>query len=224
MAPPPGVASNGRPEPGDERQSIVAAMVELVVEQGYRATTVKQVLERAGVRRAGFRRLFAGKRACFLEVYEEMSERFAGRVFAAFESEKEWRDGLRVAAYAAAHWVVEHPREARYATIEMMAAGEFAVERREATMRRFVDLVDAGRGQLAEPESVSRAMAEGVVGGILGMMTRHLHRGSSACPEDFVPDLMFLAVRPYLGHEAAREELSIPPPREPGLEPVAEGT
>ncbi len=224
MASPAGAASNGRPEPRDERQLIVAAMVELVAERGYKATTVKQLLERAGVGRAGFRRLFAGKRACFLEAYEELSGRFSEHVFAAFESEEEWRDGLRAAAYAAASWIDEHPGEARYATIETMAAGEFAVERREATLRRFVDLVDAGRGQLDEPDSVSRAMAEGVVGGILGMLTKNLRRGVRARVEEVVPDLMFLAVRPYLGQEAAREELSIPPPREPGLEPVAEGT
>jgi AcrR family transcriptional regulator len=222
MASPAGVASNGRPEPRDERQLIVAAMVELVAEQGYKATTVKQLLERAGVRQAAFRRLFAGKRACFLETYEELSERFGEHVFAAFEGEREWRDGLRAAAYAAAAWIGEHPREARYAVIETMAAGEFAVERREATLRRFVDLVDAGRRQLDQPDSVSRAMAEGVVGGIVGMLTKNLRRDARVRAEDFVPDLMFLAVRPYLGHEAAREELSIPPPRAPGLEPVAE--
>jgi AcrR family transcriptional regulator len=225
MAPPARVASNGRPEPPDERQRIVAAMVELVAEQGYKATTVKQLLQRAGVRRADFRRLFSGKRACFLEAYGEMSERFASRVFTAFEGEKEWRDGLRAAAYAAARWVGEHPHEARYATIEMMAAGAFAVERREATLRRFVELLDAGREQLDEPDSVSRAMAEGIVGGILGMLTKNLRQGGRrARPEDFVPELMFLAVRPYLGHEAAREELTMPPPAVPGLEPVAEGT
>jgi AcrR family transcriptional regulator len=224
MAPPAGVASNGRPERRDERQLIVAAMVELVAEQGYKATTVKQLLGRAGVRRADFRRLFAGKQACFLEVYEELSERFSQYVFAAFESEQEWRDGLRAAAYAAAGWIGDHPDEARYATIETMAAGEFAVERREATLRRFVDLLDAGRGRLDDPDSVSRAMAEGVVGGILGMLTKNLRRGVRARAEDVVPDLMFLAVRPYLGQEVAREELSIPPPREPGLESVAEGT
>ncbi|HSR95055.1 MAG TPA: TetR/AcrR family transcriptional regulator [Solirubrobacterales bacterium] len=216
-----GVASNGRPGPEDERRRILAAMVELVAEQGYKATTVKQLLERAGVSRAAFRRSFAGKQACFLEAYEEMSERFASRVFAAFESEEEWRDGLRVAAYAAARWVGEHPREARYATIETMAAGELAVERREATLRRFVDLLDAGREQLDEPGSVSAAMAEGIVGGILGMLTKNLRRGVRARPEDFVPELMFLAVRPYLGQRAAREELTIPPPREPAREPVA---
>ncbi|HET7052764.1 MAG TPA: TetR/AcrR family transcriptional regulator [Solirubrobacterales bacterium] len=216
------VASNGRPEPDADRRRIVAAMIELVAEQGYGGTTVKQLLERAGVRRADFRRLFSGKEACFLAVYEEMSESFTGEVFAAFEREEEWREGLRAAAYAAARWVGEHPREARYATVETMMAGEFAVARREATLRRFVDLIDAGREQAEDPEPASRAMAEGVVGGILGMLSKNLRRGTRARPEDFVPELMFLAVRPYLGIEVAREELSIPTPPEPAREPVAE--
>jgi len=224
MAPPARATSNGRPESGDERQRIVAAMVELVAEQGYKATTIKQLLRRAGVSRADFRRSFAGKQACFLEAYDEMSERFVALVFAAFESEKEWRDGLRVAAYAAGRWIGEHPHEARYVVIEMVSAGEFAQTRRDETLRGFVDLIDAGRRQLDRPDSVSRAMAEGAVGGILGMLARQLRRGVPARPEDFVPDLMFVAVRPYLGNEAAREELSIPPPAVPGLEPVGEGT
>jgi AcrR family transcriptional regulator len=224
MAPRAAVASNGRPELREERQRIVAAMVELIAEQGYKATTVKQLLERAGVTRADFRRSFAGKRACFLAAYEELSKRFSRHVFAAFEGEEEWRDGLRAAAYAAADWIAEHPLEARYAVIEMVAAGEFAQERREATLRGFVDLIDAGREQLDKPDSVSRAMADGVVGGILGILTKTLRRGARVSAGDIVPDLMFVAVRPYLGHEVAREELSISPPRESGPEPVAEGT
>ncbi len=214
--------SNGRPDFAERRQRIVTAMIELVVKQGYGATTVEQLLKRAKVSRASFRRLFGGKQACFLAVYEEIEESFTGEVFTAFEGVEGWRDGLRTAAYAAASWVGTHPREARYATIEMMAAGEFAVERHEATLSRFVDLVDAGREQLEEPESVSRAMAEGAIGGIIGPLSRHLRRGTRARPEDFVPQLMFLAVRPYLGIEAAREELSIPPPPEPGRELVVE--
>jgi AcrR family transcriptional regulator len=215
-------SANGRPEPDAERRRRIShAMIELAIERGYRATTVRQLLERAGVSRADFRRLFGGKRACFLAVYEEIDESFTGEVLAAFEREEAWRDGLRAAAYAAARWVGEHPREARYATVETMMAGEFAVARREATLQRFVDLIDAGREQLEQPDAVSRAMAEGVVGGILGMLTRNLRRGTQAQPEDFVPELMFLAVRPYLGQAVAREELGIPPP-EPRREAVAE--
>jgi AcrR family transcriptional regulator len=220
---PAGIGANGYSGLAAERQRIVEAMVELIADQGYAATTVKQVLERAEVSRADFKRLFTGKRDCFLRVYEELSERFGRRVFAAFESEDEWRDGLRAAAYAAARWIRDHPREARYGALEMMAAGEFAQALRDETLRGFVDLIDSGREQLDKPDSVSRSMAEGVIGGIIGMLTKNLRRGIRVRAEDLVPDLMFLAVRPYLGHDAAREELRIPPPREPELEPVAEG-
>lgn len=217
-------ARNGGSEPAAERQRIGEAMLELVAERGYSATTVNQVLKCAGVGRATFKRHFTGKRDCFLQAYEEISERFGEQVFAAFESEEEWRDGLRAAAYAAARWIEGHPREARYWVLEMVAAGEFAQARREATLHRFVDLIDSGRELLEKPDSVSRAMAEGVVGGIVGMLTKNLRRGVRARPEDLVPDLMFMAVRPYLGHATALEELRIPPPSEADLAAVAKGT
>jgi hypothetical protein len=53
------------------------------------------------------------------------------------------------------------------------------------------------------------------------MLIKNLRRGTRQPPEDFVPELMFLAVRPYLGNRVALEELGIPPP-EPRLEPLAE--
>jgi AcrR family transcriptional regulator len=218
-----GASANGYCGLAAERQRIVEAMLDLVAERGYAATTVKQVLERAEVSQADFKRLFAGKRNCFLQVYEELSQRFGRCVFAAFEREDEWRDGLRAAAYAAARWIRDHPREARYGALEMIAAGEFAQARRDETLRGFVDLIDHGREQLDRPDSVSRSMAEGVIGGIVGMLTKNLRREVRVRAEDLVPDLMFLAVRPYLGHDAAREELSIPAPREPVREPIAEG-
>jgi AcrR family transcriptional regulator len=218
-----GAGSNGDAALAAERRRIGEAMLGLVAERGYAATTVREVLERAEVSRAGFKRLYAGKQECFLRVYEELSERFSEHVLAAFEAEGEWLDGLRVAAYAAARWIRDHPRETRYVVIEMVVAGEFAQARREATLRRFVDLVDSGRELLDEPDSVTRSMAEGAVGGVLRMLTKSLRQGAREQPENMVPQLMFVAVRPYLGQEAALEELRIPPPPDPDLDPVAEG-
>lgn len=212
-----------RPELAAARERIREAMLDLVTRQGYAETNVKQVLELAGVRRADFKRLFAGKEDCFLWVYEDLIERFNLRVFSAFESEKEWRDGIRAAAYAAARWIRDHPRETRYGVVEMLTAGEFAQAHREATMRKFTEMIDAGRKQLDEPDSVSPMMAEGVIGGIVGVLTKNLRRGTRVRGEDLVPDLMYLAVRPYLGHAAAYEELSIQPP-EPIAKPVSERT
>lgn len=221
--PGPGTDPSRRAELAAERERIREAMLDLVTSQGYAKTTVQQVLERAEVSRADFTRLFEGKQDCFLQIYEEATEDFNECVFGAFEREEEWRDGLRAAGYAAARWIRDHPRETRYGTVEMMAAGEFAQAHREATLRRFTEMVDAGREQLDRPESVSRAMAEGVIGGIVGMLTKNLRRGVRVSGEDLVPDLMYLAVRPYLGHEVAREERTIPPPPDPRLEPAAKG-
>jgi AcrR family transcriptional regulator len=215
-------ALDGASDPRTERERIREAMVDLIAAQGYQATTIEQVLRRASVNLAAFERLFDDVEDCFLQVYDELAQDFGSRVFDAFESEPEWRDGLRAAAYAAARWIREHPREIRYGTIEMMAAGEFAQTRRDATLRSFVDLVDAGREQLEEPDSVSPSMAEGVIGGIVVMLTKNLRRGTRVSAEDLVPGLMFLAVRPYLGHVAAREEMTIPPPPETGYERAPE--
>lgn len=214
--------SNGSSDLAAERERICEAMLDLVTKQGYAATSLGQVLERARVSRRDFRRLFDGKEDCFLRIYEETTGHFSRLVFAAFESEEEWRDGLRAAAYAAARWIREHPRETRYGTLEMLAAGEFAQARHEATLRRFTEMIDAGREQLDEPGSVSPMMAEGVIGGVIGMLTKNLRQRTRVRGEDLVPDLMYVAVRPYLGHTAAREELSIPPPPEPCAEPAVE--
>lgn len=196
------------------RERIGEAMLDLVTSCGYGATTIDSVLDRAGVDRAEFDRLFEGKEDCFLQLYEEMTARFNRCVFAAYEVDALWCDRLRAAAYAAARWIRDHPRETRYGTLEMLAAGEVAQAHREATLRRCVAMVDDGRQELDDPDSISPAVAEGTLGAIAETLMKNLQRGTGARGEELVPELMYLAVRPYLGHEAAREELTIPPPPE----------
>jgi hypothetical protein len=75
------------------------------------------------------------------------------------------------------------------------------------------DLIDAGRYELEDPSSVSGDTALAVVGGIYELMQKELSRGrGTGRAEDYVPQLMYIAVRPYLGHEEALKELSIPAP------------
>jgi hypothetical protein len=62
---------------------------------------------------------------------------------------------------------------------------------------------------------MGRGVAEGVIGSIYGLLVKELQDGDGvAAAEGYVPEMMYLAVRPYLGHDVAREELSIPPPPE----------
>ncbi len=198
------------------RERIAAAIVDLVLERGYEATTVEALIERAGVRRADFDRHFAGKEDCVLTVVDEGVERFRLAVFSAYRRHELWREGMRAAAYAAARWVRDNPRYILYATMMMNDATDLARAHRDMALQMFTEIVDAGRSELDDPGSVSPETALAVIGSIYELLQRELVRGrGTGSAESFVPGLMYIAVRPYLGHEAALEELSIPPPSEP---------
>src|ERR1700760_1924219 len=66
----------GRSEPG-ARERLVVAAVDLFTEQGYDATTVAQLAERAGVTRSTFFRYFADKREVLAAGQETLSRLLA---------------------------------------------------------------------------------------------------------------------------------------------------
>jgi AcrR family transcriptional regulator len=194
------------------RARLATAAIDLVLERGYESVTVDELIERAGVRRPEFESEFSGKEECVLAVIDAETERFKEIVYGVYDKESCWRDGLRAAAYAAARFVRNNSRYALFATM-MNGATELARARRDMAVQMLSELIDAGRHELEDPSSVSTDTALVVVGGIYELMQKELARGrGSGRAEDYVPQLMYIAVRPYLGHAEALKELSIPAP------------
>jgi AcrR family transcriptional regulator len=197
-----------------ELERIREAVVELVLERGG-AVTVEEIVQLAGCDRAAFDRHFDGLDDCVLKTYLAHTEEFTAIVRAAFDAEESWRDSLRAAAYAAAWHIRDNPRNVRFGTLQLFQAGPMAQAIRESQLHLMVDLIDAGRAELDDPESASRGTAEVVFGSLYELVINEVQRkGGTKSAADFVPQMMYIAVRPYLGHEAAREELTIPPPEE----------
>jgi AcrR family transcriptional regulator len=194
-----------------ERERIREAMLDLVSSRGYQETGVEDVIAAAGVEREEFDRLYVSKEACAVDVLEERSKDCFRVVTVAYAAEAQWPDSLRAGAYAMAEWMIEHPREVRYGPVEMLWAGEQAQVQREVAFQRFLGMVDAGREQLEDPDSLPLSTAEQVIGSAVQLLTKRALEGGL----DYwamVPEMMAVAVRPYLGEEAAARELSIPPP------------
>lgn len=194
------------------RKRIEEATIDLVAERGYEATAVEEVCERASVSPAAFERYFVDLEDCCTRIYTRNNELFDEQVQAAFATHQSWRDSLR----AAADFLSARPREVRFNVIAVLSAGDMIAAKRDAYLQRLVGLIDAGRYELEDPDSVSRSVAESAIGAIVERMLRDVHRGGdTAHARAVVPELMYIAVRPYLGHEIASEELKIPPPPEP---------
>lgn len=197
------------------RERLREAMMELALERGWEAVTLEALLDRAGVERAEFDRCFDSLRDCYLQIYLENAAEFDERVFGAFDAAPSWREGARAAVYAAARHIRDHPRGASFSLLQRFNVDDLIQEHRERQLRGIVERIDLGRQELDDPDSLSPKVAEGVMGSIYELLIGEFQRGRGDRIEEFVPTLMYVGVLPYLGREAALEELTIPPPPPP---------
>lgn len=190
-----------------ERAQIVTALIEIAAERGYGETTIELVLERAGLDRPAFDRHFRSKYDCFLSAWQEVNEECLETMVRAYESCEEWPDRLRAVAYQVIEGLSNDPSRASFG-VEVLAAGDAARARRDMTMRVIASLIDAGRQEMDDPESVPHTTAEALAGSAYGQIYSRVVRGAVEELPDLVPQLMSAAVMPYLGMEAAMLELS----------------
>jgi AcrR family transcriptional regulator len=191
----------------NERERMAAAMVALCFEHGYREATLEMLLDRANVDRAAFERHFADLEDCFCEVYQDMQNELMERVLAAISRESTWRDRLRATAYTMADFVAEDQMRTHFAIFEVRSAGDRAICLLSQSYERLFDLIDQGRAERRLPGSISRATAEAIGGTMFFQMYASYEAGSIDSVRAKVPEMMYVAVLPYLGVEAAEEEL-----------------
>jgi AcrR family transcriptional regulator len=187
--------------------------MQLVVDNGFDATSVDAVLAQAEVERADFDQRFSDLRDCCMQIYIANMDDFNAAVFGAASGDEPWQDRLRAAAYSAARYIQARPVQTRFDMIQMLGVGELAQAYRDRMLGRIVDLIDEGRQELDEPESMSREVAVSIFGSVYQSLLKELRGRRGPAPvERFVPQLMYIAVRPYLGHDVACEELRLPAP------------
>jgi AcrR family transcriptional regulator len=191
------------------RHRIVAATVFLIGTRGYESTSIELVCEQARTRRAHFDRCFAGMEDCFLSVHDEVSAELCERVDVAHAGADSWHDRVWAAGWAAMRFFGEDPARARFLVAEINGAGNAAQARRDRILQRIADIVDGGREELEEPGSVSRCTAEIVAGAIYGTVLSKIESGCLERGDDFLPELVYMAVMPYLGSRAAEDELLV---------------
>ncbi len=212
----------GRP-PDAYSDPVVRALVEVIAERGYEGTSVEEVIERAGISRAEFDARFAGKEDCMLKSFEALSAEVSWKVRVAYDSQPSWPANLRAAAYQTGRWMDAHPRATHFGNVDVLASGNEMVRiRREELFRTHAALIDAGREVAPDPAQVPEAAAMMAIGAIAQMLTQRMQSGQGLETERMVPELMYLAVRPYLGEEAARRELTAPPPELPSFDATPE--
>jgi AcrR family transcriptional regulator len=193
-----------------QRERLLAAMLRATAQLGYREVNVQDVLDRAGVSRPTFYEHFENKEDCFLEAFDSAAGRLRKRLEAEFaEGGESWRERLRAALEDLLRFVVDEPDAAMSLIVDARAACPAALARRDELLDRFASCLDSEvRAEASGEYPPSPIAAAGIVGGIEALLYSRLNTGTTGDLEALLPSLMYFAVLPYEGHEAASEELA----------------
>lgn len=195
-------------EPAEqERLVILEAFIAVVAERGYEDTELRAVFARAGVDEVAFLRHFPDKEECFLAAWDFLTDCFMPKVLAAFESKETWREQIRGVGLALAEYLTEHPDHARILCLEGRVPGPRAWALLDRNVEVFAELIDLGRQEMADPDSLTRATAEGLAGAIHEQLILYVSRGDGDQLSQLMGPMMYMVMRPYLGDEVALEEL-----------------
>jgi AcrR family transcriptional regulator len=199
----------------EERDRLLAAFLDLSFERGYKNIDVPALLERAGLDEAAFHRHFDDLEDCFVAKLEEERDEFFRQLNRAVDGKTLWVDRLRAVAYGLLRFLWADDKRRHFLTTELNGAGERVTRVwTETIVKPLFDLIDEGREEAEDHDSQTRATAEAVGGGIFAQINAAAER--ETLDEAAVPELMYAAVLPYLGAEAAARELTILPPPETG--------
>ena len=189
----------------NQRERIVTALVDVVAERGYNATTVANITKAASVSRRTFYEHFADKEACFLAAYEMVADHIAASMRAAAEAFEDWPQQVRAALATMLRFLAGEPELARLVMIEPIAAGGEIAARHRASMQGLVEILKAGRPEHGGERPLPEATEEALVGGIVSLIIREISAGRGEQLERLLPDLVELTLAPYLGAEQAEK-------------------
>jgi AcrR family transcriptional regulator len=188
-----------------QRERVLAAAVELVAEQGYRATTVTAIIKRAAIAKLTFYENFDSKQDAFLAALDAGLAEAADRVAAATESAgKDFPARVDAGIGALLAFCAERPALARAAVLEAPKLGSDAGDRRAAALAAFAPLF-AGARESGGGEDLPEGLEQTTLDGLYWLLYEALLSGKPKRIEKLRPALVEFALLPFLGPvEAAR--------------------
>ncbi|HET7444428.1 MAG TPA: TetR/AcrR family transcriptional regulator [Solirubrobacterales bacterium] len=187
-------------------------MLEAVGEIGYEGTAVRTVLDRTELYRQAFYDNFSSKEDCYLQAYDAALKRVEAGIRAAAAGEDSWCGQLRAGLGALLDFLDTEPNVGRALIVEVHPAGPPALAKREAALARARGFLDQGRAAAAtgtNGREPPRLAPEGIASGIHMVVYSRLAAGEEGGLRALLPELMYVAVLPYLGPQAARQELAL---------------
>lgn len=192
-----------------ERDRICGALVGLIAERDYESLALEVLLRRAGVSRSAFHRHFDDLQHCFAAVWDQIDAEIASEIAAAYAGDGDWQDRLRRAFRVGLRYLARHPARARLYLTEAFRVDEDLRRRQYDSITRLSRIIDRGREGAPSEEPLPFAISEAISAAIWKRTSELVRAGRGAELPGQLHELMYFAVLPYRGIDAAEAELRL---------------
>jgi AcrR family transcriptional regulator len=175
-------------------------MVDSCAEKTYAATTISDIVARAHISRTTFYKHFEDKRACFDAAIEDCIEQLQAAAAAAHSPEDAPGDAVRKAVAAVLQALAARPGLAQLLTGDAMAVEPQVIEcYRKATIPALEAVWSrSGEGTTSAHTDPRLAFGQAQV-----LILNEIASGNSDRLPELLPEIAYLAVNPFGGHEEA---------------------
>jgi AcrR family transcriptional regulator len=187
----------------NQRGRLTAAMIAAVVEHGYNGASVTHIVEAAGVSRRTFYQYFSSKQEAYLDTYELIASHLQEQMTASAAAHTQWERRVRAVVAAMLETFAANPDLARFCLIAPLSADEQIAARYRLSMQCLLALLTTAIPPPPASQQPSRAAADGLVGGIATLIVRKIKAGEGERLIELLPDLLELALTPYVGRDEA---------------------
>ena len=189
----------------DQRRRLLRAIGELVADRGYADVTVELIVKRARVSYKTFYKHYRSKEECFVALFEaaysateeKIGERLNGRGLS-------WSEEVVVALRTLIEAIVADPVMARAVIVESLTVGPAITARYEQATKFFAPLLRAGREQNPRGKELPETIEDTLAGSIIWSAYERLIVDRAEELTDYLPVLIELVLRTYLGPDEAK--------------------
>ncbi len=182
-----------------QRQRILDAIVASCAEKTYAGTTITDIVSGARISRTTFYKHFADKRACFDAAVDYCVEALRGVAGSAHSSSEPAGTATRKAATAVLDALAAQPGLAQLLTGDAIAVDPRVIERyRKATIPALEALWAGDGGGSTTHTDPRLAFGQAQV-----LILNQIATGRSDHLPELLPEIVYLAVSPFGGHEEA---------------------
>ncbi len=177
-----------------QRERIVRAAAQVVVERGYDALSIPAISAAAGTSNQTFYEHFSSKREAFLAAFDVVGGEALAFAVSAFDAAPDGPEAIGAAMRAMTEYIAANRIFARLAFFELPTAGPAALDRADAIMDTFTSFMEPKQASRGFGKPVPKAVLEAIGMGIWSVIQYEIARDRAGFLPQLAPEITRIAL------------------------------